>query len=466
MPQLTAKFNAYPVSVVLDANGNGAILFQAVGNNVRITNRSVKVSSATKQAIATTYRGQISDNSRIDGTNSGSTGDSNPNIIELTDGETIYIQWTGGDAGATATATFTGITLPFDQMGATSTGAGWSNPIAAGDGTLIYPALKSPNYTTGVAGWNLDRTGNVEFNSAVIRGEVLAGGGTVRLNLNGVKVDGTSQQYDMNKTAGFLARPIPDDGARVQITTTSLSQNAGVVYVSPTDPSSNGNAMSDGHMLGANDITLAPGFDYPYIWLRSPSVTGLVSGDLRLYGQTSDSPGTINSNAVFDTTRLTVQSSSGPASTLSVDGNDMGRGWHTGTDSIAVGAAIGATETVVLTCPVKDFKPGRLYKIVVTGPIVASVANNTPLFRIRKTNTAGQQFDAFRVACISTAAHPLMYTAYFRVGAATVNASIVLTLTGSGAFNATLSPSATSPATMNIYDDGLGSSRPNMPVLV
>lgn len=176
MPQLPASFSAYPVSVTLDGSGNGAVRFQAVGSHIRITNRSVRVSSTTAQATVTTYKGQIGSDYRIDGTNSGSTGDNSTTPIDLFDGESIIVVWEGGDPGATATATFTGKQIPFDAVGNGDGGQGWNNPIAAGDGSLIYPALKSPNFVTAVMGWKIDRDGNAEFNDILVRGDLIVTG--------------------------------------------------------------------------------------------------------------------------------------------------------------------------------------------------------------------------------------------------------------------------------------------------
>lgn len=45
----------------------------------------------------------------------------------------------------------------------------FSNPIVGGT-TLIRPAIQSPNYSAGVAGWSINKDGTAEFNNVVIRG--------------------------------------------------------------------------------------------------------------------------------------------------------------------------------------------------------------------------------------------------------------------------------------------------------
>jgi hypothetical protein len=168
--KLTQRFGPIPVATTLDGSGNGTVTFQPNGSNARITNLFVKVSTATAQATCTIYKGQVADGNAINTTNSGSTGAPASGAIDLVDGEVLYVVWQGGDAGATATATFTGITIPFDEVGPSQ--LEWADPIAAGDGSLVYPALKSPNYVAGVDGWKISRDGDAEFNDVTVRGTV------------------------------------------------------------------------------------------------------------------------------------------------------------------------------------------------------------------------------------------------------------------------------------------------------
>jgi hypothetical protein len=170
MPQIPQKFGPYFQTVVLGASGSGQVSFQANGNNARITNLYVKVSTTVNQATCTIYKGTVSDSNVISSTNSGSSGSSFTGAIDLFDGETCFVVWTGGDVGATATATFVGNAVNFNELGSSQLVA--SDPIAAGDGSLIYPALKSPNYVAGVSGWKIDRNGSVEFADGTFRGDV------------------------------------------------------------------------------------------------------------------------------------------------------------------------------------------------------------------------------------------------------------------------------------------------------
>lgn len=46
----------------------------------------------------------------------------------------------------------------------------FTNPVTGGQGTLVRPAIKSPNYVAGVSGWSINRDGSVEFNDLTLRG--------------------------------------------------------------------------------------------------------------------------------------------------------------------------------------------------------------------------------------------------------------------------------------------------------
>lgn len=170
MPQLSGQFGPIAQQTVLDGSGNGTVSFQVNGGNARFTNIFVRCSSATLQAVAKIYRGAISDTNLINQTNSGSTGAAATGAIDVTDGVTLFIVWSGGDAGATATVTFVGYTIPFSEA-KSAIQLVWDNPIAANDGTLIFPAIQSVGFQSGVTGWRLDRNGNLEANNGTFRGD-------------------------------------------------------------------------------------------------------------------------------------------------------------------------------------------------------------------------------------------------------------------------------------------------------
>lgn len=96
-------------TVVLNGSGNGQVRFAPVGESWHVTATTVKASTSTIDAQAKIYQRQVLDSCIVDnGTYSGSSGDTSDTDIYLTDGEPMFVVWTGGDAGATATATIQG----------------------------------------------------------------------------------------------------------------------------------------------------------------------------------------------------------------------------------------------------------------------------------------------------------------------------------------------------------------------
>lgn len=97
--------------VTLNGSGEGSVTFGPSRPNTRwIINRySVRVSSNTAEPTAIVYRGTINPGSQISGTYSGSNDtDSEVSDNPLFPGEFYTCHWTGGDAGATATISFSG----------------------------------------------------------------------------------------------------------------------------------------------------------------------------------------------------------------------------------------------------------------------------------------------------------------------------------------------------------------------
>jgi hypothetical protein len=100
------------VPVVLDGSGNGTA--RAGPLNLREVwtpgLASVKVSTNASEASCKVYEGEAADDSSyVDGTLSGSTGDSTANVYgPLYVGQYVWAVWEGGDPGATAYLNVTG----------------------------------------------------------------------------------------------------------------------------------------------------------------------------------------------------------------------------------------------------------------------------------------------------------------------------------------------------------------------
>lgn len=98
-------------TATLGAGGTGTVSFQATDKPLRITNISVRVSTNVVEATAEVYKSQVGALYRLSGTFAGSSGDNNSDPIDLYPGERVYVVWTGGDVGAIATATFSGLQI-------------------------------------------------------------------------------------------------------------------------------------------------------------------------------------------------------------------------------------------------------------------------------------------------------------------------------------------------------------------
>lgn len=114
---------------------------------------------------------------------------------------------------------------------------GFSNPVIGGAEFLIRSAIKSINYVLGVAGWKISKTGSAEFNDAVVRGSLSAGGGAVTLNSSGLDIIGFGHELLVNASGGFVALNLPNDGTETQIA-------ANGIFLTPQKPSPGGNNPS------------------------------------------------------------------------------------------------------------------------------------------------------------------------------------------------------------------------------
>lgn len=441
MPQLPRSFSAYPVSVTLDSNGNGAIRFQAVGSNIRLTNRSVRASSSVAQAIATTYKNQIGQDYRLDGTNSGSTGDSLSVPIDLFDGESVIVVWSGGDPGATATATFSGKQLPFDQVGLGEGGTNWASPIAAGDGSLIYPALKSPNFVTGVVGWQISRDGSAEFASGIFRGDVL--------------IITPDRIISITGNSGVKVEDLVSPGGFAQLTTAPAY--GGLINLQPIDSIIPLTTFEPSRIYTDADESF--GDSRPYTVIQSPVIGG--SPDLA-YSRIL-----VNSQAkltAYDDSYIAFE-----ADQLAVNGRFIGTGWYTGasTTGNVVGGAGSTTETLVLTVPSKTYKRGHAYRVEVNADaFISAGAPNRVLYRFRENwvnaGTPGLQIRATGIPFATNGAqHNADFSAVFTVSTAgDVTATISLTFTGTAAYTFTQIPTL-----IDIYDIGSNINHPNATVI-
>lgn len=105
MAPVTTPLNV-SVPVVLDGSGNGTARTGPVNLREVWTPQLARVSVSTNasEAECKIYEGEQADQANfVDGTLSGSTGDSSANVYgPLYTGQYIWAVWAGGDPGATA----------------------------------------------------------------------------------------------------------------------------------------------------------------------------------------------------------------------------------------------------------------------------------------------------------------------------------------------------------------------------
>lgn len=199
--------------------------------------------------------------------------------------------------------------------------------------------------------------------------------GSVRLNANGLHVDGGNTEYDINNAAGFLARRVPGDGTQLQMVVIDAPDDAGpFIGFSLQSPTAvNGNDLSFGSIFGA--ILVVGAVDTPGLHLRSPKIDTKDSSRIDMYGTPSDDS--------FRRIEFFTDN-------LMVEGRSLGLGLvDRAFETVSSGAIGNNVEDVALTTDGFNYKAGRAYRAVHEGRFSVTTGGTTPLFRLRKTNAAG-----------------------------------------------------------------------------
>lgn len=204
------------------------------------------------------------------------------------------------------------------------------NPIlGAGGSTLLRPAIQSPNYVAGSAGWAVKRDGSAEFNNIVIRG------GTVE--------SGTALYYDGTPAAGNLIMSIAasagvDEFGNAYAAGLTLYSADGTINFDGTASTWNATPSGAGIQIlvggGSVSQSFAPsvvsgvtwddggiganlasrlGTNTPQTFLSSPnnSASSGQHADISLYGAPQTSNGDVLTEAIIDAARTWVNSNIG-----------------------------------------------------------------------------------------------------------------------------------------------------------
>lgn len=364
------------------------------------------------------------------------------------------------------------------------------NSVVGGT-TLVRPAIRSPNFITGVSGWSIDRNGSAEFNNIVIRGGSVIGG--TALYYNGTPAAGTlvaaiagaastdtfGNQYGKGLTladSGFLSIYNSSDvlttliggpSATVKIT----ASNNSVVTMTPADSILGGAGIDFTSAAGdTGSLHVGSGAVGANIMMESEkTITGVLrdayvsvypnAGSTLSYavGATLYEVRVNNGDIAIDAP--TVHVTNGGGQTTFFNGAvDQGRGIRAST-SLTGNVTFAATETAILTLPSMTFVTGRAYRVKVWGLHQYPTTNNYALYRLRKTNTAGTIYkDQIRLGALPVTATntPVQIdTVLTNTTGANVTAVVLLTGTqGSVAQTWTFAASGGNVAYMTVEDIG------------
>lgn len=148
--------------------------------------------------------------------------------------------------------------------------------------------------------------------------------------------------------------------------------------------------------------------------------------------------------------------------------NEVGWGIWMSVGSQSSSAAIGTTETVVLTLPSKTYEANRSYRVTIHSGVSVTTAGSFADMRLKKTNTAGQTLsEFFRTPCpVASTVYAQHAICEFTTGANAVTAALVITLAAS-AGTVVQFGSATAARTATVEDIGsAGQITPTASVLV
>lgn len=130
----------------------------------------------------------------------------------------------------------------------------FSNDVTGGQGALLRPAIKSPNYVPGSLGWSINRDGSAEFNNITARGTLLV----------------------LDATTGTFVR---------------IRNNSGLSIIELNPPNQVGHTFNPGFIVATEFA--GPNFG-PLTEITSPQIDGLPISQIALVGENGGGPATID----------------------------------------------------------------------------------------------------------------------------------------------------------------------------
>jgi hypothetical protein len=316
--------------------------------------------------------------------------------------------------------------------------------------TLVRPAIQSPNYATGTAGWTINADGTAEFSSVTLNFGDVSGSVTI--------ADGRIQVFDNTDT--LMAEITPRDGF----------ENDGGVLVYETNPANKLYTvqMVDGliRFYDGDDLPDLPG---TIIYSVADAGTSVDPATLEIssgaQGTTVLEPATLAliSATTARTARADLTLDGG---VFAIDGVDQGRGLLDYQSTQANTGTVTTTETVAITTDSVTFRNGRAYEVVIHGLLQSSIAADVARVRARRTNTAGAiLIDSMHAHYIPGANNNVLYDHAQKIinssGSDITDVLVVTFVRTTGTGNVRIAADATNPAWIEIRDIGNATQYPS-----
>lgn len=224
---------------------------------------------------------------------------------------------------------------------------GFRNPITGGQGALVRPAIKSPNYVAATIGWTINKDGTAEFNNVTVRGSVFV-----------VGANGTIVQITNTPTVALILLRPP--------TVAGVTWDSAQIVAAEDATADHRPAL----VLTSPDVNLGGTQSTSEVWVRGSGVT------------TADSE--INLRAgriVLDDNKFSARTD------LVMNTVSQGQGLQFATSS-AGNVTVGVEATVLGAATNFVFRAGRCYEIVLRGRMGTNTAGNLAIFKLKKGTTA------------------------------------------------------------------------------
>lgn len=248
---------------------------------------------------------------------------------------------------------------------------GFNNPVSNAAGTLIRNVMKSFNFVAGVAGWQISRDGNAEFNNAAIRGQLSVGPSPTVL-VFGAAIPAVLSGFYNTFGVIYACQLAFSDATHYHYRVWMTENNFG--------KSATADGWVDAGVVNESILEFEPATAPNVILLGNALNAAPTRGvDVQIRGVSGTPLNPANSHYSL----LGIESSVD----LVLDGKSYGRGLIGFVSSNVSGlATVAEQQTLGAFATIKN---KRAYEIRVGGQVLGSVANQAAFITIRRTNTAG-----------------------------------------------------------------------------